>query len=113
MKLPPRFIQEFQIGGHRNHVLVVVPFLAYLEITKNLTRYIGLKWPLYDGAESFLGPLESSRLRSDVEKPKSVELPEKTLVGHKVRKEAPLCFDARIHVAQGDHRGSPRDGSKK
>ena len=113
VKTPPRFIQEFQISRHGNYVLVVVPLLAYLEIVENLARYIGLQGPLYHGPESFFCPLEVRRLRRDVEKAKSVELPEKALIGRKVRKKAPLCFDARIHVAQGDHRGSPRDGRSK
>ena len=68
---------------------------------------------MHDGAKSFLGPLEAGGLRSDIKKPKGVELPEKTLIGRKVRKKAPMCFDAGIHVAQGDHRKSPRDGGSK
>ena len=34
VKTPARLIQEFEIGRHRDHVLVVVPLLANLEVTE-------------------------------------------------------------------------------
>ena len=60
VKTPPRFIQEFQIGRHGNHVLVVVPLLAYLEVPEDFARYIGFQGPLHNGPEYALPLCENS-----------------------------------------------------
>ena len=84
MKTPPRLIQEFKIGRHRNHILVVVPLLADLEVTEDLARHIGFQWPFHHGTEALFRFVKIGLLRRDVQKPKSLQLPEEPLIGRNV-----------------------------
>src|SRR5208283_505 len=107
VKTLARFTQEFEIGGHGDDILVVVPLLADLEVVEDLTRHIGFQWPSDQGTEVVFRFLKIGFLRRDIEKPETIELPEESLIGRKVGYKMRWCCKARIHVSEGDHRGGP------
>ena len=47
VKAPPRLIQEFEVGGHGDYILVVLPLLPNLEVTEDFARYIGFQGPFH------------------------------------------------------------------
>src|SRR6266704_1516801 len=106
MKAPPRPFEEFQVFGNGHHILVELPLRAHLEVAEVPARDVGFEGLLYQGAETLLGLLKIGVLRGDIEKPKTLELPEEPVISPEMRNEMGRCFKAGIHVTQGDHRRS-------
>src|SRR5215467_1583135 len=79
VKTPASLIQEFKVRRHGDHILVVVPLLADLEVTQDFARHIRLQRPFHDCAEAVFGFLKISLLRGDIEKAETLELPEESL----------------------------------
>src|SRR5205823_2927533 len=66
MKTPARLIQKFKIDRHGDHILVVVPLLADLEVTEDFARHIGFQRSFHHRAENLFRFVKIGLLRRDV-----------------------------------------------